>query len=66
MITLQYFNGKEWIYCDQWPTEELCWVTLGNDNFNYRTVDESGKVLNVSDNFQKPFKYQSKNTNLQP
>lgn len=46
MITLQYkgING-EWTNVSQWPTEALCWATLGGDNYNYRTVDESGKVL---------------------
>jgi len=48
MITLEYFNGAEWVEVDKWYNESLCWVSLGQDNYNYRTVDETGKVLNVS------------------
>jgi len=57
MVTLEYFNGKEWVFVEKWNYESLCWASLGQDNFNYRTVDENGKVLNISDNFEKPFDF---------
>lgn len=45
MITLQYFNGKEWQTVSEWANEMFAWVSLGTDNFNYRTVDGEGNVL---------------------
>lgn len=45
MITLQYFNGTKWIDVGEWIKEEFAWASLGKDNFNYRTVNENGKVL---------------------
>ena len=45
MITLEYFNGEEWIFVDEYNHEWIAWVTLGDDNLNYRTVDEDGNVL---------------------
>lgn len=45
MIQLQYFNGKEWITVSSWPNEMIAWISLGGDNYNYRTIDENGKVL---------------------
>lgn len=45
MVSLQYFNGQEWVNCGQYGKEELAWISLGSDNENYRTVDESGNVL---------------------
>ena len=45
MITLEYWNGKEWVKTGTWANEWMAWVSLGGDDFNYRTVDENGKVL---------------------
>lgn len=45
MITLEYFDGKKWSKVGEYVNENIAWVTLGTDNFNYRTVDENGKVL---------------------
>lgn len=45
MITLQYFDGTEWVYVDEFYNEKIAWVTLGGDDFNYRTIDENGNVL---------------------
>lgn len=45
MITLEYFNGEQWIAISKWPNERLAWISLASDNENYRTVDENGKVL---------------------
>jgi hypothetical protein len=48
MVTLQYFNGKEWEDLEQWPNKEIAWSTLGGDTFNYRVIDKDGNVL-ISD-----------------
>lgn len=45
MIQLQYFNGTEWIDVSKWHKEESAWLSLGGDDFNYRTIDENGKIL---------------------
>lgn len=45
MIKLQYWNGTTWCSCGSFPNETFAWVSLGGDDFNYRTVDETGKVL---------------------
>lgn len=46
MVILQYFNGKQWVHCVNWQNEQLAWISLGGDDFNYRTVDaKSGDVL---------------------
>lgn len=50
MITLEYFTGKEWVFVEEWHTENLAWISLGADNFDYRTVDENGKVLTDKSN----------------
>lgn len=45
MVSLEYWNGESWVHVEEWASEELAWVSLGGDNANYRTVDETGKVL---------------------
>jgi hypothetical protein len=45
MIELQYFNGVEWATVSTWANEWMAWVSLGGDDYNYRTVGEDGKVL---------------------
>lgn len=45
MIKLQYFNGKKWVDVSTWQNETIAWISLGGDDFNYRTVDEQGNVL---------------------
>jgi hypothetical protein len=45
MVTLQYFNGTEWSDCGEFHTNHIAWISLGDDNENYRTVNESGDVL---------------------
>ena len=45
MIILEYFNGSEWNPVATWCNENLAWISLGGDDYNYRTVDETGKVL---------------------
>jgi len=44
-VTLQYFNGSEWIFIGNFRNEQLAWISLGGDDFNYRTINESGQVL---------------------
>ena len=45
MITLEYFNGNEWVFVSTCTNESIAWISLGGDDFNYRTVDENGNVL---------------------
>jgi len=47
MIQIEYFDGKDWIPAgDPWHSEHIAWISLGGDDYNYRTVDtETGKVL---------------------
>ena len=45
MITLEYFNGKEWVRAGEFHSEHIAWISLGGVNLNYRTVNEDGKVL---------------------
>lgn len=45
MIELQYFNGTEWTTVSTWENETIAWVSLGGDDYNYRTIDGNGKVL---------------------
>jgi hypothetical protein len=56
MITLQYFNGKEWVNVGQWLNERMAWISLGSDNFNYRTIDENGNIQ-ISHNTNNRFLY---------
>lgn len=45
MVTLEYYNGKDWVFVGKYHSETIAWITLGGDNHGYRTVDENGKVL---------------------
>lgn len=45
MVTLQYFNGTQWVDCGQFVNEKIAWMTLGGDNYNYRVIDINGNVL---------------------
>ena len=47
MVNLEYFDGENWTnVVNNFYKEEIAWITLGGDDFNYRTVDsETGKVL---------------------
>ncbi|WP_165935505.1 hypothetical protein [Vibrio owensii] len=45
MIKLQYFNGLWWVECGEFISEQLAWTTLGDDDKNYRTINEYGSVL---------------------
>lgn len=46
MVYVQYWNGSEWISAGgPFGNETVALMTLGGDNYNYRTVDENGKVL---------------------
>lgn len=40
MIRIEYFNGIKLKDTGvSYPTEELAWLSLGNDCFDHRTVD---------------------------
>lgn len=60
MIKLQYWNREEWVDAGEFITENLCWVSLGGDDENYRTVDEDGKVLTDKSTEQAKFEQQAK------
>lgn len=60
MIRLEYFNGKEWVFVQEWVNETLAWVSLGGDDFNYRTVDKNGNVL-TDKSFNNDFQAYLKN-----
>lgn len=45
MITLEYFNGTEWVHAGEFHNEMIAWISLGSDNENYRTLDKDGNVL---------------------
>lgn len=47
MVQIEYWNGSEWT-AEGAPfgSEHIAWISLGGDDFNYRTVDtDTGKVL---------------------
>jgi len=46
MVTLQYNNGKEWVFAGEYPTDIIAWMALGPEYENHRTVDQEGKVIN--------------------
>jgi hypothetical protein len=45
MIKIQYYDGSKWVPAGEFCNEMLCWVSLGDDNVNYRTIDENGNIL---------------------
>jgi expansin (peptidoglycan-binding protein) len=51
MITLQYYNGKEWINVSNWHREDFAWASLGGDCYGYRTVNQDGTVLTDKSQF---------------
>ena len=38
MNKLEYFNGEEWKFVNNWPNPDMAWASLGDDNLNYRVV----------------------------
>lgn len=44
-IVLEYFNGERWMFVSEWNDEKMAWLSLGGDDFNYRTLDSEGNVL---------------------
>lgn len=50
MITLQYWNGKTWVYEGKFYNENSAWISLGGDDLNYRTIDENGNILTDKSN----------------
>lgn len=51
MVTLEYYNGTHWIFVSEYVNENIAWMTLGDDNFNYRVVNEKGDVLKINTKF---------------
>jgi len=51
MIELQYFNGTDWKTVSTWVNEMIAWVSLGDDNYNYRTIDEDGNVVTIKNEY---------------
>lgn len=45
MITLQYYNGSEWVDVGLFHNDWSAWASLGGDDMNYRTIDSKNKVL---------------------
>ena len=47
MVNIEYWNGKEWVFAGgPFENERIAWISLGGDDYNYRTIDvASGKVL---------------------
>ncbi|MEM7485825.1 MAG: hypothetical protein AAF348_11515 [Bacteroidota bacterium] len=45
MVTLEYFNGSEWVFVDKYPSNHIAWIALGDDFDNYRTINEFGEVI---------------------
>ena len=38
-VDLEYWNGSRWVYVGGFPNETIAWMSLGDDNDNYRTID---------------------------
>tara|TARA_R110000737_G_C14624761_1_gene494610 strand:- start:36603 stop:36749 length:147 start_codon:yes stop_codon:yes gene_type:complete len=45
MVTLQYFNGKEWQPVGDFISNHVAWLSIGQDYDNYRTVDSEGNEI---------------------
>ncbi len=46
MVILQYLHRGKWVDCGEFYSDHLAWISLGGDDFNYRTIDrESGEVI---------------------
>lgn len=46
LVSLQYFNGREWTTVSTWANERMAWDSLGGDDDNYRTISNiNSKVL---------------------
>lgn len=55
MTTLQYFNGKEWIFAGEYPNSRIALIALGDDNQDYRIVDGDGKVIWQGKQMNRPW-----------
>lgn len=47
MVNIEYFDGSKWVPAGgPFGNEKIAWISLGGDEFNYRTVDSStGEIL---------------------
>ena len=44
MFKIEYFNGEEWIPAGgPFASEEMAWISLGDDKDGYRVVNEEKK-----------------------
>ena len=51
MKTIEYFNGKQWIFVSEWKSC-IGWASLGNDTYNLRMIDIDGKVIIKGENYE--------------
>lgn len=51
MKTIQYYNGKEWIFVSEWESI-IGWYSLGDDTFDLRMIDENGDVIFKGENYE--------------
>lgn len=45
MVTLQWFDGENWVFIDEYSNALIAWITLGPDTYGYRVIDKDGNVL---------------------
>ena len=46
MVTLQYKNNTgEYVDCGTFNHDRIAWMSLGGDDYGYRTIDENGDVI---------------------
>lgn len=53
-VTLEYWNGKEFVNCGDFFSEQIAWISLGGDDINYRTIDKNTKKVLTSKVIVKP------------
>lgn len=42
---LEYWNGEKWIHAGgPFGNAKIAWISLGEDNLNYRTIGANGAV----------------------
>lgn len=57
MVTLQHFNGTEWVDCGEFHNEKIAWISLGGDDYNYRTVDKNTFQVLTDKSPDKPIEF---------
>jgi len=51
MKTIQYYNGKEWVFVSEWKSP-IGWLSLGDDTWNLRMIDENENVIFKGHNYE--------------